>query len=295
MAARRWFWACLLAIASTASAGAADDAQRARGAYLFNAGGCASCHTDPKLPDAPLGGGRALKTPFGTFYGPNITPHPAAGIGRWSDADFIRAMRHGIGPGGVHFYPVFPYTSFTWMTDADIRDLKAYIFSLPPLDKPSRPHDVGFPFNIRFLQAGWRMLNFTAGPFAPDPKASAQANRGAYLVRAVAHCGECHTPRNAIGGLKDSMWLAGVADGPEGEAAPNITPDPDTGIGKWSVEDIAFYLQAGVSPDGEFAGSLMGEVVANATSKLTAADRAAIAAYLKWVPPVANKVRDRRH
>jgi len=280
---------------AAANAYAADDAQLKRGEYLFNAGGCTSCHTDRKADVPSLAGGRGLKTPFGTFYGPNITPHPTAGIGKWSDADFMRAMHDGRGPDGTHFFPVFPYTSFTEMTDGDIKDLNAYVFSLPPVDRPSKPHEVSFPFNIRFLQIGWRMFNFTPGRFQPDPKAGAEVNRGAYLARAVVHCGECHTPRNFMGGLKTSMWLAGTVNGPEGETAPNITPDPDTGIGKWSVKDIANYLQDGVDPDGGFAGSLMAEVIKNATGKLTDADRAAIAAYLKQIPPIANKLRRSQH
>lgn len=291
MTARRRLVAAAIAALVVLPAQAADDAQLKRGEYLFHAGHCTSCHTDTKSNGALLAGGRAIKTPFGVFYGPNITPHREAGIGKWTESDFVRAMREGIGPGGTHLFPVFPYTSFTFMTDADLKDLYAYIVAAPPSDKASRPHDVRFPFNIRLLQIGWRMLNFTPGPFEPDPGLSAEVNRGAYLVRAVTHCGECHTQRNAMGGLKTSMWLAGTRDGPEGETAPNITPDADTGIGKWSAKDIAFYLEAGIDPDNDFAGSLMGEVVKNSTSKLTAADRAAIAAYLKAIPPVANKVR----
>ncbi|MBI3707992.1 MAG: cytochrome c, partial [Proteobacteria bacterium] len=211
-----------------------DGAAIKRGEYLFIAGGCIGCHTDVKNNGAPLAGGRALATPFGTFYGPNITPDPVHGIGKWSDADFIRALREGVRPDGANYFPVFPYTSFTKISDADLRDLKAYIFSLPPVAKPSRPHDVSFPFNLRFLQFGWKLLNFTAGPYAPDTTKPADWNRGAYLVQALTHCGECHTPRNAMGGLKTSLAYAGTADGPEGERVPNVTTDPDTGIGKWS-------------------------------------------------------------
>lgn len=291
----RTLCAAFAAILAAANAHAADEAQLKRGEYLFNAAGCTSCHTDEKANGPLLAGGRGLKTPFGVFYAPNITPHPTAGIGKWSDADFIRAMRQGRDDDGDYLFPVFPYTSYTFMTDADLLDLKAYLFSLPPIDRPSRDHDVGFPFNIRLLQIGWRMLNFTPGPLQPDPKASAEVNRGAYLVRAVVHCGECHTSRNLTGGIEAAKWLAGTANGPEGETAPNITPDRETGIGKWSAEDIANYLHDGVDPDGGFAGSLMAEVVKNSSSKLTDADRNAIAAYLKAIPPIANKIRRSQH
>lgn len=291
----RTLCAAFAAILAAANAHAADEAQLKRGEYLFNAAGCTSCHTDEKANGPLLAGGRGLKTPFGVFYAPNITPHPTAGIGKWSDADFIRAMRQGRDDDGDYLFPVFPYTSYTFMTDADLLDLKAYLFSLPPIDRPSRDHDVGFPFNIRLLQIGWRMLNFTPGPLQPDPKTSAEVNRGAYLVRAVVHCGECHTSRNLTGGIEAAKWLAGTANGPEGETAPNITPDRETGIGKWSAEDIANYLHDGVDPDGGFAGSLMAEVVKNSSSKLTDADRNAIAAYLKAIPPIANKIRRSQH
>lgn len=298
-ALRRLLHAALVALvplwAVSLPAHAADEAQLQRGEYLFNAGGCTSCHTDAKANGPLLAGGRGLKTPFGVFYGPNITPHPTAGIGKWTDADFIRAMHQGRDEDGDYLFPVFPYTSFTFMTDADLLDLKAYLFSLPPIDRPSRAHNVGFPFSIRLLQIGWRMLNFTPGPFRPDPKASAEVNRGAYLVRAVVHCGECHTPRDLTGGIESAKWLAGTANGPEGEKAPNITPDPETGIGKWSVSDITYYLKTGSDPEGDSAGSLMAEVVEHSTSKLTDADRAAIAAYLKQIPPITNKIRSAQH
>lgn len=263
----------------------------ARGAYLFALGGCVGCHTDAKNKGPMLAGGEPLKTPFGTFYAPNITRDPTYGIGKWSDADFIRALREGVAPDGSHYFPVFPYPAFTEMTDDDLKALRAYIFSLPPVAKASRPHDVGFPFSWRFLQLGWRMLFFERGPFKPDPAKPAAWNRGAYLALGVLHCGECHTPRNALGGLDRSKWLAGAdkAHGPEGNAVPNITPDPKTGIGKWSSEEVATYLETGMDPDGDTAGSLMADVIERSTSKLTPEDRAAIVTYLKSVPPVQGE------
>lgn len=266
----------------------------ARGEYIFNAGGCASCHTDEKSKGPPLAGGVAIKTPFGTFYGPNITPHPTAGIGDWSEADFVRAMRDGVGPDGTHFFPVFPFTSFTKIRDTDLKDLWAYLRSVPPSDVASKPHDVGFPFNIRLTQFFWKKLFFTPGVFQPDPTKSAEINRGAYLVESLSHCGECHSPRNLLGGIDKAMAYAGTRNGPGGEKVPNITPDPDTGIGKWSDGDLLDVLKSGMTPEGDFVGSVMGEVVRNTTGKLTDADLKAIIAYLKSLPPIRNDLRAKK-
>ena len=194
-----------------------------RGEYLSKAGGCLGCHTveakDAKDKPVPYAGGRALKTPFGTFYGPNITPHPQAGIGRWSEADFVRALREGRRPDGAHYFPAFPYPSFTLITDPDLRDLWAYLRSLPQSSRQSEPHDLGFLYRWRFLVGFWKWLFFTPGPFVPDPGRSAVLNRGAYLVQALGHCSECHTPRNFLGGAKKDKFLAGAKD-----IAPNLTP-----------------------------------------------------------------------
>ncbi len=207
-----------------------------RGAYVFAVAGCAACHTDRKNKGPMLAGGPALETPFGTFYGPNITPDPTYGIGRWTDAEFVRALREGLRADGAHLFPVFPYPSFTLMTDADMLDLKAYIFSLPPVAQPSREQDVWFPFSWRWLQTFWRWLNFTPGPYVPDPAKSAVWNRGAYIVQGVAHCGECHTPRDFMGGLENGLAFSGNADGPDRLKVPDITPDKATGIGSWQSQ-----------------------------------------------------------
>lgn len=282
---------CILAgLAGVRSALAADEAAVRRGAYLVMAGGCVACHTDTKKKGPFLAGGGPIKTPFGTFYAPNITPHPEHGIGKWSDRDFVRAMREGVRPDGSHYFPVFPYTSFTNMTDRDVSDLKAYLFSLKPVARPDLNQEIDFPFGWRFLQTFWRWLYFVEGPFVPDPKRTASWNRGAYTVRALAHCGECHTPRTALGGLDRDLWLAGTADGPEGELAPNITPDDETGIGGWSPDDIATYLKTGLTPDGDFAGSLMADVIEHSTSNLTDTDLAAITEYLKSLKPIRRRL-----
>ena len=272
------------------SAGTVSFAQSdpsARGAMLFAVSGCANCHTDTKKKGKQLAGGHTLKTPFGTFYSPNISADKTHGIGGWSDDDFIRAMRNGKAPDGGDYFPVFPYTSFTNMTDADLKAVKAHIFTLPAVAQPNKPHDVGFPFNIRFSQFFWKLLFLTKGPYRPDPSKSPEWNRGAYLSNAVAHCGECHTPRNALGGLDRDRWLTGTekGEGPEGLAVPNITPDPDVGIGKWSIEQITEYLGSGELPDGDYAGSLMAEVIEDGTDKLGKSDRRAIAVYIKSLSP----------
>lgn len=278
-----------LAFGSASALAQAPDAARVqRGEYVFHAAGCLGCHTDTKNNGAPLAGGHELKTPFGSFFGPNITPHPTAGIGAWTEAQFHRALRDGIRPDGAHYFPAFPYTAFTGMTDADIGDLWAYLRTVPASAQPSRPHDLGFPFNIRLAMIGWKALFFKQGEFKPDPSKSAEINRGAYLVNALGHCGECHTPRNLAGGLDRDKWLAGgVLDG---GVVPNITPHAETGIGKWSPGDIIDLLKMGMTPDGDFVGGEMAQV-SKEMAKLTDDDTKAIVAYLKSLPPIYNAVR----
>lgn len=278
--------AALYFIAVGPAGGQQTSDARSRGAVLFGAGGCATCHTDVKHKGAALAGGRALKTPFGTFYTPNITPDPTHGIGRWSDADFVRAMRRGIAPDGSHYFPAFPYPAFTNMTDGDLKALKNYIFAQPAVARPNRPHAIAFPLNLRFLQFFWKLLFFTPGPYVPDPARTDVWNRGAYLVKAVVHCAECHTPRNLLGGLDRDRHLVGAKDGPEGEDVPNITPHPTAGIGKWSREEIATYLETGEDITGDYAGSLMADVIDAGTDLLSERDRRAIAEYLKSVKPI---------
>jgi mono/diheme cytochrome c family protein len=265
-----------------------------RGKYLFRIAGCLGCHTDVKNKGAPLAGGRALRTPFGTFYGPNITAHPDAGIGGWSDEDFVRALRQGVAPEGHHYFPVFPYPSFTGMTEEDMLAIKAYIFSLPAIDQANRPHEIDFPFGWRFLMTFWKWVNFPQGPMVPDPSRSETWNRGAYLAEALGHCGECHTPRDVMGALDASMAYAGTPDGPDGEDVPNITADPETGIGRWSDGDLRFLLRTGLLPDGDAVGGAMGEVVDEGTSHLTDADIEGIITYLKSLPPIHNKIERKK-
>lgn len=269
----------------------AEAGNAARGEIVFAAGNCTSCHTDLKNKGPLLAGGRALATPFGIFFGPNITPDPVHGIGRWSDDDFIRALRKGLSPKGEHYFPVFPYPAFTGLTDQDLRDLKAYIFTLPPVPRPNKPHAAPFPFNLRLGAAVWKLLYFREGPMVPEPARDATWNRGRYLVEAAGHCGECHTQRDRLGGLKRAMWMAGSSDGAEGKPAPNITPDKATGIGDWKESDLVYFLEIGTLPDGDVAGGLMAEVIRYGTGRLSAEDRHAIAAYLRTQKPIVNKVQ----
>ena len=230
--------------ALTPASSYADDALVTRGGYLVRAAGCMSCHTDKKAKGKLFAGGRGLKTPFGTYYSPNITPDAETGIGKWTDDDFLRALRRGINPRGEHYFPVFPYTTYTKLRDDDALAIKAYLFSLKPVTRKNRAHDVWPPFGWRWTIGPWKGLYFQEGDFKSEPNQDAAWNRGAYLVEALAHCGECHTPRNIVGAMDRTMWMAGAEDGPEGEVAANITPDVETGIGDWSVDQIAFFLRA---------------------------------------------------
>lgn len=274
----------LAALFSTATAFAQGDARR--GLYLSKAAGCLGCHTEERQGAAPYAGGRALKTLFGTFLGPNITPHPQAGLGRWAEADFIRAMRMGLRPDGAHYYPAFPYTSFTRMSDTDLRDLWAYLKTLPPSSQSSRPHDLRWYARWRFPLAFWKWLFFTPGPFVPEAGRTPMLNRGAYLVQALGHCGECHTPRNFLGGPRGGRLLAGAAQGGDDKGAPNLTP---TRLKKWSDEELKEFLVAGLTPDGDVAGESMAEVVRNTTSQLAAQDLDALVAYLRSLPPLPEE------
>ena len=255
----------------------------ANGQVVFNAGGCASCHAVPKQPDRlRLGGGLAIPSPFGTFYAPNISPDETDGIGRWTEADFVTAVTTGVSPRGDHYFPAFPYTSYTHARVDDIRDLFAYLKTLEPVPGKVRDHDVPFPFNIRRNVGIWKLLFFDRKRFVPDGAHSAQWNRGAYLVNSLGHCAECHSPRNFLGGIKTAQRFAGGPD-PEGEGwVANIT---QKGLSDWSAKDIDYFLRTGQTPDGDSAGGSMVAVIKN-TSQLPDADTAAIAEYVKSLAPV---------
>lgn len=286
-AARGPALAGLLFLAALCSGASLAQGDAKRGEYVARAGGCLGCHTEAREKAVPFAGGRALKTPFGTFYGPNITPHPSAGLGRWREEDFVRALREGVRPDGAHYFPAFPYPSFTRITDADLRDLWAYLRSLPPSARANQPHELRFLYRWRFLVRFWKWLFFTPGAFAPDPGRSAIVNRGSYLTNALGHCGECHTPRNFLGGPKLERHLAGAAkgEGPEGKGVPNLTP---TNLKKWSDSDLRDFLQTGISSDGDVVGDTMGEVITNTTGQLSAQDLSAMIAYLRSLPAIAD-------
>ena len=284
------FW--VVTIPSTVSADALPpySPDIANGQAVFNEGGCASCHAVTGQARTMLGGGLAIPSPFGTFYAPNISPDPADGIGRWTEAEFVNAVTRGISPEGTHYFPAFPYASYAHAKVDDIRDLFAYLKTLAPVSGKVRDHDVPFPFDIRRNIGIWKLLFMDDTPFKPDAAHSAQWNRGAYLVGGLGHCAECHSPRNFLCGIIGSERFAG---GPnlEGEGwVPNIT---QKGLGDWSEKDIAYFLETGDMPDGDSAGGSMVRVIQN-TSQLPPEDRAAIADYLKSLPPVDGPPRPKK-
>ncbi|MGE0764560.1 MAG: cytochrome c [Bdellovibrionales bacterium] len=273
----------------------------ARGKYLYDLSSCANCHTADAAK--PLAGGKELETPFGSFYSPNISGAPNTGIGKWSANDFLRAMRDGIGPQGQRYFPSFPFTSYSKMSNEDILAIRAYILTLPKTEKPNKPHSLRFPYSQRWLLKAWQMMNFpdaddepsvknvmvARGPFQQVPEKSLAWNRGAYLVEGPLHCAQCHTPRGELGGLILEKWMGGSAISGGAAPAPNLTPDKETGLGSWSQNTWSTLLTDGLTPKGEKVGGEMWHVVKDATSQLTDADRSAVIEYLQALPPVKSK------
>ena len=251
----------------------------ARGEPIFWAGGCASCHAVPGAADRTvLAGGRALESDFGTFVSPNISPSRDFGIGAWTLGDFATAMLEGTSPDNQHYYPAFPYASYTKMTDQDIADLWAFLQTLPPSDAANKPHELAFPYSIRLAVGGWKFLYMTNDWVRPAETTFEE--RGRYLVEALGHCAECHTPRDQLGGLDLTRWMAG-APNPSGRGTiPGLSPNQL----KWLPADIEYYLETGFTPDFDSAGGGMASVVLN-LSQLTPEDRAAITAYITAIPP----------
>jgi mono/diheme cytochrome c family protein len=263
-------------LAPEATAGLTGDA--ARGEEVFWASGCTSCHAAPDGDDPlVLSGGHRLVSDFGTFISPNISPDPTHGIGGWTLSEFATALTQGTSPEGQHYYPAFPYASYMRMEMQDVADLKAFMDTLPASDTPNQSHEIGFPFNLRPAIGVWKALeaNLAWVTPAPDP----ELERGRYLVEALAHCGECHTPRNMIGGLDRGRWMAG-APNPSGRGTiPALTaPAFD-----WEAADVAYYLETGFTPSFDSAGGSMASVVRN-MRQLPAEDRDAIAAYVAALP-----------
>ncbi len=255
----------------------------AAGEAVFWAAGCASCHMVPGASGADqlvLAGGQQFPSDFGTFVAPNISPDKDQGIGGWSVDDFVHAITSGVSPSGQHYFPALPYAAFGKMVPQDVVDLKTYMDTLPPSATPSLPHKVSFPFNIRRNIGMWKLM-FLSDDYVVQGDLTPQVERGRYIAEALAHCGECHTPRNALGGLDTSRWLGGAPD-PSGKGEiPNITP----GKLKWSESEIKQYLTTGFTPEFDSVGGLMVHVVEN-MGHLPESDRAAVAAYLKAVPAV---------
>lgn len=294
-------WVVALAVVAVAGAGAwvltapaasvPEDAiaaltpDPAHGEQVFLAGGCASCHTAPgAVADGPpvLSGGQEFPSEFGTFVAPNISPDPVAGIGGWSARDLANAMLHGVSPKGQHYYPAFPYASYARASLQDIVDLRAHLATLPASSQVNASPRLGFPFNLRRGVGVWKLLYLNPTGWMVEGELTPEENRGRYLVEALGHCGECHTPRTPLGGMERSHWLGG-APSPDGKGrVPNITP----GQLRWSTAEIVEYLTTGFTPDYDTVGGHMASVVAN-FARLPQADRAAVAAYLKKVPAIA--------
>ena len=282
------FWFVTIPATVPASALAAYKPDLANGKTMFFAGGCASCHVTPGQEDRTrLGGGFPLHSPFGTFYAPNISQDPKAGIGNWNEHQFVNAMLKGTTPDGSHYFPAFPYGSYRMMSMSDVRDLFAFLKTMPAVPDASKVHDVPFPFSLRRPLGGWKFLFFDDTAFKPDPAKSAEWNRGAYLVNGPGHCVECHSPRNILGGIKSGQRFAGGPN-PEGKGwVPNIT---QARLKDWELADFEYLLETGSKPDGDNVGSNMAPVIRN-TSQLSAEDRKAIAVYLKSLPPVDGPAR----
>ncbi len=268
-----------LGVSALAHAGGNGDySQVERGRYLATVGDCAACHTSSVQGSKPYAGGVALETPFGLLLGANITPDPDTGIGKWTFDDFQRAMSHGIGHDGVRLYGAMPFTAYTKVTREDNRAIWEYLQTLQPVHNTVTSNQLPFPFNIRTSLIVWNWLNFDQGAFIPDLKKSADWNRGAYIVAGLGHCGTCHTPKNLLGGDKDSQYLYGGVV--EGWMAPDITVNRHTGIGKWTIDDITAYLKDGMNRY-DMASGPMAEEVKNSSNRWTDADLKAVAVYLK--------------
>jgi mono/diheme cytochrome c family protein len=256
-----------------------------RGDYLLQIAGCVTCHTAEG--GAPLAGGHAFKTAFGTFYSPNITADPKQGIGAWRETDFVRALKQGRAPDGHTYAPVFPYTSYQAITDEDAAAIFAALQAKPAIAQDNRPHETAW-WLADWMFAPWQWL-FMPAPSDWQEQPTAELQRGRYLVDVLGHCGECHTPRSPWGAVRADRVFAGAASGPDGKSVPNITPHREDGIGQWRAKDLVWFLQTGEYPDGDYVGGAMTPVVDNATAKLTPQDRQAMAADLQTRTPYSDE------
>lgn len=289
---RLWLAACFVAC-SVGVAWAAGPADVARGKYIFGAAAGCGCHTEPK--GEANAGGKKFEGPFGTVYAPNITPDRETGIGGWTDEQIITAIRSGRRPDGERILPVHPFTSFNGMAEGDLEALVVFLRTVPPVHRPNTPKRIAIPMFERVFLPIW-LSTFASREMPPPAAPVSGVPRGEYLVRAVGHCGECHTPRSAMTmAVDNSRFLAGNSKktGPEGQAAPNITPDNGTGIGDWTEEQIVTYLGTGNRRDGDVAGGLMGGNIEGTLAgykDMTKADLRSIAQFLKSIPAVKNKI-----
>ena len=283
IAAAGWILTAPRAVVASASPTLEQGGDAGRGKLFFDAGGCASCHASPGQDDRlKLGGGLELKSPFGSFIAPNISSHPQDGIGGWKVADLVNAMQAGVSPSGEHYYPAFPYSTYAHARVEDIRDLMAYLRTLPPVAEKAPAHRLAFPFNIRRGLGLWKLASLDPGPLTPDPGRSAEWNRGRYLTEAFGHCAECHSARDFKGTILSDYRYAGGPDMEGTDQVPNITQHKD-GIADWTAKDIAWMLKTGDTPEGDVVSGSMKSVVKN-MAELSDADRDAIAAYIKSLP-----------
>jgi len=251
-----------------------------RGAYLARASGCIACHSATSAGGRALAGGAALETPFGTFYAPNLTTDQEHGIGAWTLQQFATALRHGTSPDGQPYYPAFPYSFYSKLTDQDVADLWAAFQTVPAVAKSAPEHNLSFPFNLRFGLNIWQSLFFDQTEFTAAESTDPQYARGEYLVESVTHCAACHTPRNLFGALQQQQQFAGSASLLQGEGSiPAITADHLKQTG-WSQSDLSYALQSGIKPDGDVFGGSMAEVVKDGTAYMQKQDLQAIAYYL---------------
>jgi len=277
----RWVTLYVLLALGFALSAAAQSMQAQRGEYLARAGDCVSCHT--ANGGAPFAGGLRLDTPFGYMLSPNITPDPDTGIGRWSSGDFWRALHEGVNRQGKDMYPTMPYDFYTRMTREDVDAIFAFLATIKPVHNAVQVNHLYFPFDQRWTMAAWRELYFSEGTYKPVPGKSSSWNRGAYLVEGPGHCSDCHSPRNLLGGIEKSKDFNGAVI--DGWFALDLTSDIATGLGAWSVDDIATYLRTGAYKGKTTTLGPMAEVVRNSMSYMTEADLQAMAEYLKAIPP----------
>ncbi|HQR10692.1 MAG TPA: c-type cytochrome [Casimicrobiaceae bacterium] len=287
-------WSAVVAVCLAALTFASPSSAQAtliqRGEYLARAGDCVSCHTAPG--GAPFAGGLRLDTPFGYMLAPNITPDAETGIGRWSDADFYRALHDGVNKHGQDMYPTMPYDFYTRASREDVDAIYAYLRTVKPVRNEVQVNHLHFPFDQRWSMAAWRELYFTEGTYKPDPSRSASWNRGAYLVEGFGHCSDCHSPRNLLGGIEKSKDFNGAVI--DGWFALDLTSDIATGLGTWTADEIATYLKTGTYKDRTTALGPMAEVIRNSLSFLVADDLRAMAEYLKSIPPESRLRTGRR-